>query len=437
MKIVKLFKRSFQAVFFFFHFSIFSSFFDFPLSNLFSRYLFTFYLYCESIVQLFDRKFAKLLWAAWFVFFSKKKQFAKAFRFLSKFVCQSLGHFVFLRFFLSKKLWITWTSLHWVSKKKKSEFFRLFEHWLFFVSRKNLVTYFIPFVTFQKFLNLGPRRSFFLLCWTFFSREVFWPEIFFQNFASSFTVFTFTFFCVQYFLSLFAFCRFLYCFFGAMSIHFSFFQRFLVFHFFFLQEHFCFTFWSVFWLLLSVFPVFNTWQNVHYMDIVRLDIFPSLFVAFFVCPQTDTAQLYNTQSGTLYADTWLGLNWPWVFNRVFIETSVITTSRHGCGPVSWFHRWHRGAQLVEADKLIETTDVQRIWRHGKRIRQSTALALVQSIQRCWWLLHVQHMWHSKFLVGRNRLLYVDGGFTPQRSVVQRRKRWVEHGEMEKSRRWQV
>ena len=64
-------------------------------------------------------------------------------------------------------------------------------------------------------------------------------------------------------------------------------------------------------------------------------------LSFFVCPQTDRDQLYNTQS-----DLCIHIIWPLVFNRVFIETSVIMTS-HMVADTSLDILHGSGAQFVE------------------------------------------------------------------------------------------
>ena len=67
------------------------------------------------------------------------------------------------------------------------------------------------------------------------------------------------------------------------------------------------------------FPVFTMWQNVHYIDLPLVCWLSSL--------STDRrSSVAQYTVWLLYAHTSLGSNWPFVFNRVSIETSVIMTS---------------------------------------------------------------------------------------------------------------
>ena len=348
-----------------------------------------FFFYFETSCN-FRWKFVKLLWVGWFVFFfPKKKKFSKTFRFLCKFVCQSLGHFVFLRFFFQKTLWISWTSFHFF-KKKKIEFFRLFEHWLFFCFTKKSCNLFYSLCPFSKISELFTSTLiFFYFVELFFHLKFFYPKFFstILQFYSLFSLFLFFVCCI--FFPFFAFCRFFYCFFKSFS-PFFFFSLFLVFHFFF-EKTFVFLF-EVFFDSYCQYSQFSTRDRMYITWTLYTNIFPSLFVAFFVCPQTDTAQLYNTQSGLCMRTPHLG--------RTGLESSIVfslkqVSSRH--------HTWLRTRLLIShmvAERSSSQLQAHRSHRSTKDLApwkahtSETALAHAVNrfdqghstgdIQNSWW-----------------------------------------------------
>ena len=387
-KIFKLFKKSFKAVFFFFEFSIFSSFFDFPFSNFFSRFLFIFYFYFETSCN-FRWKFVKLLWVGWFVFFSKKKKFSKTFRFLCKFVCQSLGHFVFLRFFFSKKLWISWTSFHFF-KKKKNWVFSTFWTLAFFCFTKKSCNLFYSLCPFSKISELFTSTLIFFTLLNFFFTWSFFTRNFFPKFCNFIHCFHFFFFLCVVFSVPFCILSIFLLFFQIIFSIFLFFTLF-GFSFFFFEKTFVFLF-EVFFDSYCQYSQFSTRDRMYITWTLYTNIFPSLFVAFFVCPQTDTAQLYNTQSGLCMRTPHLG--------RTGLESSIVfslkqVSSRH--------HTWLRTRLLIShmvAERSSSKLQAHRSHRSTKDLApwkahtSETALAHAVNrfdqghstgdIQNSWW-----------------------------------------------------